>query len=196
MADTAAFYGLVGAIGRALLGAGAAVTAPLLQNRGAARARRWELAEAEVNRLIKIRSSTRTVLQLQAQTVDALAAGRVIATDGFAAAMSAAFSELQEAADGALIDGLLLPLYKGSEFTAYGWTPPPDQETFTSPIVVALQRLGDDICFALDSPAGGVSPATISSLRDQVAEAERLRGELISRLLDRIEMARSRRGAN
>ncbi|MFF9457337.1 hypothetical protein [Streptomyces flaveolus] len=204
MADTAAFYGLVGAIGGALLGAGAAVAAPLLQNRGAERGRHWSLAEAEVNRLIKIRSSTRAVLQLQAQTVDALATGREILPDDFAAAMSAAFSELQEAADGALIDGLVFPQSPGSEITARGWRPrgrrrrrsAPQQYQGESifPIVMCLRRLGDDIRSALDSSAAGASSAAISSLQDQVAEAERLRGELISVLLDRIEMARNRRG--
>ncbi|CCB71111.1 hypothetical protein [Streptantibioticus cattleyicolor] len=206
MADTAAIYGLVGAIGGALLGAGAAVAVPVLQNRSAARARRWTLAEAEITRLVKIRSGVRAVLQLQAEAVDALAAGREVAADGFAAAMSTAFSDLRKAADDALIDGLVIPQSGGGDLPAYGWSPPSGggrigtrgrlhQETITSPIVVTMQRLNDDIRSALDSASEGVSAATVDSLRGQVEEVERLRAELISLLLDRVETARGRTGA-
>ncbi|MCL3998122.1 hypothetical protein [Streptomyces lavenduligriseus] len=198
MADTAALYGLVGAIGGALLGAGAVVAAPLLQNRGAARTRHWGLAEAEVNRLIKIRSSTRAVLYLQSQTVDALAAGREVAPAEFAAAMSSALSVLREAADDALADGLVFPQSPSTrpdpsmrrERRRRGRSMPPPYNV-TSPIVMCLQRLGDDIRSALDSPVGEVSSASITSLRGQVTEAERLREELISLLLDRMERARN-----
>lgn len=198
MADSAAIYGLVGAVGGALLGAAAAVSAPMLQNRGAARARRSAQAEAEVNRLIKIRSSTRAVLRLHAETVDYLASGRGVVRDNVVSAMSRALAELQEAADDALMDGLILPQSSSSAGSPY---PRPGRAAydrpggggFTSPLVVTLHRLDQDIRAALDTGPEGVSSETTTSLLEQVAEAERLRGLLISQLLDRIETARNLR---
>lgn len=194
MADTAALYGLVGAIGGALLGAGAALAVPLLQNKSMVRARNWELADAEINRLIKIRSSTRAVIRIQAQTIAALGAGREVMPESFSPAMSAALSELQEAADAALADGLVFPTLSNGDLSHYE-SRPPQEEVVTSPVLIYLQSLGDDISSAVHSQAGRIAPATISSLEHRIAGAERLRGELISLLLDRVEMARRLRGA-
>ncbi|WP_413809697.1 hypothetical protein [Streptomyces sp. OE57] len=213
MADTAAFYGLVGALGGALLGAGAAVTAPLLQNRNATRDRNRAEAEDEINRLIRVRSSARAVVKLQREAVAALADDHRVEVSEFTSAMSSALDDLQDAADSVLLDGWLIPISDGSlmgrrfrrprvpeprrlfrdELNAYlatnGLTNP-----FALPLT-AFERLGDEIRRAAQARAEGIPVEAIDSLRDQVAEAERLRGVLISEVLDRIERAQRKRSA-
>ncbi|MFH7340653.1 hypothetical protein [Streptomyces sp. KHY 26] len=213
MADTAAFYGLLGALGGALLGAGAAITAPLLQTKNATRDRNRAEAEDEINRLIRVRSSTRAVVKLQRETVAALIDGHGVEVSEFASAMSGALDDLQDAADGVLLDGWLIPISEGSAvtlrrrfrrprvpvprrllrdelhvyLTTNGLTNP-----FAMPLT-ALERLGDEIRRAAQAQTDGIPVEVIDSLRDQVAEAERLRGVLISEVLDRIERAQRKR---
>lgn len=218
MADTAAFYGLLGALGGALLGAGAAITAPLLQNRNATRNRNRAEAEDEINRLIRVRSSTRAVVKLQREAVAALTDGHRIEVSEFTSAMSSALDDLQDAADGVLLDGWLIPISEGSvvtlgrRFRRPRVLRPPESRRLlrdelhvylatrglTSPFALpltALERLGGEIRRAAQVQAEGIPVEVIDSLRDQVAEAERLRGVLISEVLDRIEQAQRKRSS-
>lgn len=215
MADTAAFYGLVGALGGALLGAGAAIMAPLLQNRYATRDRNRAEAEDEMNRLIRVRSSARAVVKLQREAVAALVDGHGVEVSEFASAMSTALGDLQDAADGVLLDGWLIPISEGSVAPlslrlSLFWRPravrPHESRRlrrgelaldladrglpnpFALPLIM-LERLGAEIRRAAQVQAEGIPVDVIESLRDQVAEAERLRGVLISEVLDRIEHA-------
>ncbi|MGW1838549.1 hypothetical protein [Streptomyces sp. NPDC002067] len=64
MADQAALFGLVGALGGAVLGAGGAVVVPLLTRRHAQRDRRRSRAEDEFTRLLGLRQSTRHLQEL------------------------------------------------------------------------------------------------------------------------------------
>ncbi|MFC9261321.1 hypothetical protein ACFT25_16070 [Streptomyces hydrogenans] len=202
MADAAALYGLVGAIGGALLGAGAAVSAALLQSSGARRARRWALADAELNRLVAVRSGTRVVLQLQIEAVEALAAGRVVGADEFAVGMDGAMAGLRRALDEALIDGLLIPQTQGTPLTVgHPWSMrrryrPVHVEygESTAAMVRSLERLGRDIHTVLGSVEQRESQEAIAGLQEQIATAEDLRRHLMSWLLDRVEAARRVQG--
>lgn len=61
--------------------------------------------------------------------------------------------------------------------------------------LTAFERLGGEIRRAAQAQAEGIPAEAIDSLRDQVAEAERLRGVLISEVLDRIERAQRKRSS-
>ncbi|MEV4937368.1 hypothetical protein [Streptomyces zaomyceticus] len=117
--------------------------------------------------------------------------------------MTDALAELRKAVDDALIDGLLVPQSRGTERALGGRSQRgtrgrhPGQLIYdesTLAMIGCLERLGRDIHTALKSSEARTSSETITSLRDKITAAEELRATLMSWLLDRIEVARSRQG--
>ncbi|MFJ2771752.1 hypothetical protein [Streptomyces sp. NPDC087300] len=110
MADTNALYGVAGAIGGALIAGGAAVVGPLLLHRRGARqtgaADTRARIEAEVSRMIRMRSSSRGWLILLEDTARELTEGRAVDAAHFAAAVSTARAELSGALDEGMHDGI------------------------------------------------------------------------------------------
>ena len=128
MADQAALYGLVGAIGGAALGAGAAVVGPMLLHRQQASERRRqearleqrELGQAQLEsereerrsreglaqRLINLRATTRSYQELLQETLLTLQSGREVDLGAFEVDLAATHSALNSAFDEALLDGI------------------------------------------------------------------------------------------
>lgn len=128
MADQAALYGLVGAIGGATLGAGAAVFGPMLLHRQQASERRLQEARLEqreqhqsqleldreerrdreglAQRLINLRATTRSYQELLLETLLELKSGREVDPGAFDGNLAAAHSALNSAFDEALLDGI------------------------------------------------------------------------------------------
>ena len=138
MADQAALYGLVGAIGGAALGAGAAVLGPMLLHRQQASERRRQEARLEereqgqaqlesereerrnregpAQRLISLRATTRSYQELLQETVLALQSGREVDLGVFESDLAAAHSALNSAFDQALLDGIWFAHAKSARF--------------------------------------------------------------------------------
>lgn len=114
MADTAAVYGLVGALGGALLGGAATFAVPVLQNRHTNRARRQSRAEAKFNRLMALRKTTRELVRLLDEEHTSLLAGRAVARDASWPALQAALDAVGDATDSLAIDGLHFTLSSSS----------------------------------------------------------------------------------
>ncbi|MGY3677703.1 hypothetical protein [Streptomyces sp. TE33382] len=114
MADVAAVYGLVGAVGGALLGGTATFAVPMLQNRYADRVRRQSRAEAKFNRLMALRKATRELVRLLDEECASVLAGRGVGPDAAWPALQAALDAVGQAADDLAIDGLHFTLSTSS----------------------------------------------------------------------------------
>ncbi|MCX4482367.1 hypothetical protein OG890_00130 [Streptomyces anulatus] len=98
MADQAALFGLVGALGGAVLGAGAAITSPVLTQRYARRERERARQAEEFHRLLGLRRATRKVQQLL--DPDTMIRGHAPwDAERFSDEMDAALDALRDAAD-------------------------------------------------------------------------------------------------
>ncbi|MFE6904012.1 hypothetical protein ACFVFJ_45655 [Streptomyces sp. NPDC057717] len=121
MADSAAIYGLVGAVGGALIGAGGAVYGPLLlhrrtsqhqqeQSRAQETMRRSEdqavRKDAEVARIINVRATLGGWIGLLQAAFEDLEAGCSVDIDHFDEAIANAREEAGKAIDQALVDGM------------------------------------------------------------------------------------------
>lgn len=114
MADVAAVYGLVGAVGGALLGGTATFAVPVLQNKYTERARRQSRAEATFNRLMALRKATRQLVHLLDEEFTDVLARRGTGPDASWPALQAALDAVGEAADSLAIDGLHFTLSTSS----------------------------------------------------------------------------------
>lgn len=210
MADSAAFYGLIAAIGAALVGAIAAVTAPILQFRGAERLRRRSLADAEIESLVALRRTTRDALAVLSEGVGVLESGGTLDSDAFEESLASALRQVEEAADQAAVHGLVilvsqwdyagpvegrrrsrLSLRQRLARLQRQWPTPltPEQRTLIPFIRDIGARVPGTARLIRDRDTEGLAfPGnTPRSLRLRTQEAERIRGKLIRSLLDRIE---------
>lgn len=202
MADSAALYGLIGAVSGALLGAGAAVMAPFLQIRAAERARRHSRAEAEMGRLLDLRKSTRMAVAHLSETVEALIAGRPPTIEEFVAARQVALNAVEEAAESATMDGLEFALSPGSgqELVQRAVlrrqpAPPSGAAAICDHTQRGRQRSRQCAGGYNGGEPQSLSPEAAEELRWTVTRLEELRGELLSRLLDRMESLREVQGS-
>ncbi|MGW7452439.1 hypothetical protein [Streptomyces sp. NPDC054787] len=191
MADAAALYGLIGAVGGAVLGAGAAVTSSVLQTRTAERVRRRARAESEVGRLLALRKSTRVAVELLSDTVEALMAGRPPTDEEFRSAWQVAFDALRDAAENTAIDGLPFALSRSSGHEMGRRSPGGAQAApngLQLVLVPCIQSVASGITRALrDHRAGMPVERAGNGLRESVALVDDMRGQLLAALLDRME---------
>ncbi|MEV0443748.1 hypothetical protein AB0I84_22665 [Streptomyces spectabilis] len=109
MAD-AALLGSLAAVGGAIIGGTAAIVGPLLLHRRSNETQETErsraIKEAEIERIVRLRTSTREWHELLIDAFDKLKMGVVPEADGFEAGVAAARREVSEAVDAVLHDGL------------------------------------------------------------------------------------------
>ncbi|MET9451821.1 hypothetical protein [Streptomyces cinerochromogenes] len=184
MTDMGAVYGAVGAVGGALIGAGAAVWGPLLVQRGSSReqkeAEARRRAGEEVERIVQIRSTGRAWQDTLERTVQDLEAGRPVDIDRFDETIGGLEREAAAAAYAAAVDGMWVGLGPAEgdyspglvlELLAAG----------TGQVRAAILRLqsgdiGDD-----ERREACAGPA------DAVASARSARAQLNARLAERVE---------
>ncbi|MFF1418381.1 hypothetical protein [Streptomyces sp. NPDC058280] len=124
MADNAALFGLIGAVGGAALGAGAAVIGPMLLHRQQARLHRDEVGrteeredrEALTRRLINVRASTRNYPGFLARSYREISGGNRVSPEVFESDFEAIHSELNSAFDEALLDGIWFAHARAANF--------------------------------------------------------------------------------
>ncbi|GGT57970.1 hypothetical protein GCM10010271_72020 [Streptomyces kurssanovii] len=108
MENGAAFYGLLGAVGGALLGAAATFFTPVLQNWYADQDRRRARAEARFARLMSLRTTTRKVVVLLRAKSELVSRGITLEPEQFRSSVELAMEKAESAADALGGDGLLL----------------------------------------------------------------------------------------
>ncbi|MFF4275008.1 hypothetical protein [Streptomyces sp. NPDC001536] len=121
MADGAAVYGLIGAVGGALLGALGTLSVPLLQNRRTDRERDRSRAEGHFEKLMALRNATRDLVMLLEDTLDQRSesfTGNQFNEDRFRSDIQAAKRKVIAAAEGLWIHGW--------DFRIHNSTPGPD----------------------------------------------------------------------
>ncbi|MGV9565030.1 hypothetical protein [Streptomyces sp. NPDC003480] len=184
MADSSAVYGAVGAIGGALIGAGAAVFGPLLVQRGSSRQQKEaevrNRASEEIERIIQIRSTGRAWQDTLERTVQDLEAGRRVDVDRFDEAINALEREAASAAYAAAADGVWVGLG-------------PAEGDYSPGLVLELLAAGTGQVRAtiLRLQSGEVGPderrEVCAELANAVASARAARARLNARLVERIE---------
>ncbi|MGV9249371.1 hypothetical protein [Streptomyces sp. NPDC003710] len=193
MTDSAAIYGLVGALGGALLGAGAAITAPFLQHRNEKQTRRLTRDEAELARLIALRSTTRAALTVRSKAVGAMKSGKPLNAVELLSALDSTWADVEQAADAAAADGL----YFAMTPTTSGVIPPEEayyRVRIEGRRMDALYAIGEEIYDAAQryQQNGMLPSSSINDLTSQVEMLERWRAELLGGLLDRMVVLRNR----
>ncbi|MGW1364940.1 hypothetical protein ACWCQP_47035 [Streptomyces chartreusis] len=101
-----AIYGLVGALGGALLGAAATISAPIVTGRHARRQEQRARATDEFERLMTLRQSTRELVMLLDRVRDASAGGLRVDIDELRRELAAALKDMRGAADRCEVHGL------------------------------------------------------------------------------------------
>ncbi|MFC8520472.1 hypothetical protein [Streptomyces sp. NPDC057257] len=190
MADSAAIYGLVGALGGALLGAGAATAASLIQHRDVKRTRRLARDDAELTRLVALRSTTRAALRVRSEAVRAMESGKPIDTAKLLSALDSTWVAAEKAADAAAADGLYFVMSTESEDAQFR-RDLRRLARFTGERMGALRTIDENIHAAAQQyqQSGTVPP---DYLADDMRDLERWRAELLGELLDRMDVLRGR----
>ncbi|MFD5848140.1 hypothetical protein [Streptomyces chartreusis] len=101
-----AIYGLVGALGGALLGAAATISAPIVTGRHARRQEQRARATDEFERLMTLRQSTRELVMLLDRVRDASAGKLRVDIDELRRELTAALKDMRDAADRCEVHGL------------------------------------------------------------------------------------------
>ncbi|WP_189870376.1 hypothetical protein [Streptomyces bluensis] len=136
------------------------------------------------------------------ETVEALIAGRPPTIEEFVAARQVALNAVEEAAESATMDGLEFALSPGSgqelvQRAVLRRQPAPPRAQLQ--FAITLREVGNGLVSALGGYNGGepqsLSPEAAEELRWTVTRLEELRGELLSRLLDRMESLREVQGS-
>ncbi|WP_306336767.1 hypothetical protein [Streptomyces sp. KL118A] len=131
MADNAALLGVISAVSGAAIGGISAIVGPLLLHRRGQerenRDRTNEAREAEVSRVVRIRSSTRKWHQILEDTYQDLKDDRTVSLDRFDEVINQVKEEATAALDEALYDGLWV--FGGGrlapeQFEGEGYSPP------------------------------------------------------------------------
>ncbi|GAX58446.1 hypothetical protein [Streptomyces olivochromogenes] len=189
MTDLAAVYGLIGALGGAILGAGATITAPVLLNRSTKRQQQQSDARAEFDRLMSLRRTTRQALLLLGDAYEALLRNEPIDPKEFRAAMSSAQREVRDSADNVERDGLRFVHTRGTPETRYGEGASPEAQSLRN-LAEAMQRMTRSVCMAAGEQ-GGPDRETLELIGRQYNAVEQRRRHLLGALLDRMDMLQS-----
>lgn len=189
MADLAAVYGLVGALGGAALGAGATIAAPVLLNRGSRRQQQRVDAGAEFDRLMSLRSATREALLLLGDAYEALLRDDPVDPKEFRAAMSSAQREVRDRADNVERDGLRFVHTRGTPEARY-WEGASPEALSLRDLTEAMQRMTRSVCEAVGEQ-GGPDRETLELIGRQYSAVEQRRRHLLGALLDRMETLQS-----
>ncbi|WP_406129323.1 hypothetical protein OHQ89_47475 [Streptomyces canus] len=180
-----AVFGLLGALGGALITAAAAYWGPWRVAQAAreeawlvdARARR----DAEISRIILMRTTARTWRDLLADSIAMLGLGVPVDRTSFEEKVTAARNAAQSAFDHALHDGIWIPQGPyGSRFAG------------DHPVMYEFNRLTDLVRSEIETVASGESVGPLERERLQAllraqGEADAARGELSSFFLERLE---------
>ncbi|MFD7921337.1 hypothetical protein ACFV3R_19180 [Streptomyces sp. NPDC059740] len=181
-----AVYGLVGALGGALLTAGVAYWGPLHQQREAARqtaeAQRRTSLEAEVGRLVDIRSTLRTWQRVLDDAFALMVLGAPLDLDEFKAAEAEAKSRALRALDEVMRDGWYIPV------SSYGLPGPSGGPAPHSRLVEVLTEMGQRIRrLGLAGRSVAREEAEAQEFHALSVEAGRERGEMSEIIQDRLE---------
>ncbi|MEW1780122.1 hypothetical protein [Streptomyces sp. NPDC086777] len=184
MADANAIYGAVGAVGGALIGAAAAVIAPVLVQRGSSRnemkAEARRRVGEEVERIIEIRTTGRAWQDTLERAVQDLTADRHVDIDRFDESITALEREAAAAAYAVAVDGVWVGLGPASgdyspgvvlELLAAG----------TGQVRAEILRLQNAQVTAEERREA------CAELAQAVASAKTARAQLNARLVERIE---------
>ncbi|WP_344407143.1 hypothetical protein [Streptomyces longisporus] len=201
MADSAALYGLVGALGGALLGAGAAITAPLLQHKDEKRTRRLARDTAELDRLIALRSTTRAALTLRSEAVRTMENGQPLNVEELLTALDSTWTDATRAADAAAADGLYFAMSPTTVDARWPQRQDGQPERKAGRRMDGLREIDREIRFVaqqyeqretLEPDAIDYLNNQIEDLTRQIRELEQWRAELLGELLDRMDVLRDR----
>ncbi|MCL7377450.1 hypothetical protein [Streptomyces sp. 35G-GA-8] len=207
-----AIYGLLGALGGALVTSAAAFWGPLQIQRRAREeteqraeqertasavrrdAERVEAAareaqtrrEAEINRIIGVRATFRDWSDLLARAIQDLELGRSLSIDDFDIAVASAQNDAQAALDHVLHDGAWIPQ------SNYGFPLRPTDPTLEGQrlrVLTAALKHATSLVRAAVIPGRPFSEAEAEDLRRTLEQADAARGALSTALLNRLEEA-------
>ncbi|WP_405798739.1 hypothetical protein [Streptomyces sp. NBC_01506] len=195
-----AVYGLLGALGGALVTGGATFWGPLQAQRSALRAQRRQAEatmreteaanaevqgranrEAETTRVILMRTTTRTWHDLLARTIQDLKLGRLVDIESFDEAVAIARNSAQSALDHALHDGIWI------HQSGYGYPYPSESGSpEQSRVLHALRRVTEltRVAVIKQEPLDTVRT---EELERALVKADEARGALSAALLNRLE---------
>ncbi|MFE4306680.1 hypothetical protein ACFQ9H_28035 [Streptomyces sp. NPDC056517] len=206
--DTAmseALYGLLGALGGALITGAAAFWGPLQTQRRAFAAERERRSaeqeraataeetaqaqarrEAETTRIIRMRTTTRAWSDFLARAIQDLGLGRPVDADWFDEQALAVRNEAQSALDHALHDGLWI--WQSS----YGWPPQlphPVPPAHSPEQIRVLGALGRATVLTREAVIRGerLDTMRVTALRNALDKADEARGALNAALFNRLE---------
>ncbi|MFE6946426.1 hypothetical protein [Streptomyces chartreusis] len=101
-----AIYGLVGALGGALLGAAATISTPILTSRHARRQEQRARATDEFERLMSLRQATRELAMLLDRAHDSMLNGGRVDTDELRRELNTVLKDMRDAADRCEVHGM------------------------------------------------------------------------------------------
>ncbi|MFF5854448.1 hypothetical protein ACFY8B_02240 [Streptomyces sp. NPDC012751] len=179
-------YGLLGALGGALITAAGAYWGPLrvsaAARRAAAKAEGRARREAETTRIILMRTTTRTWRDLLARTIQDLELGLLVDIAAFDEAVTTARNSAQSALDHALHDGIWI------QQTGYGYPAAPSGPFGPDQlrVLTALGRL-THVTRAAVIRREPLDDDRAEALKRALDAADEARGELSAALLNRLE---------
>ncbi|MGW5731484.1 MULTISPECIES: hypothetical protein [Streptomyces] len=181
-----AIYGLIGALGGAVLGGAATITAPALTGRHVRRQEQRVRDEVEFDRMMDLRVATRDLLLILDEAREAVCRGEPADLSGFRDAVQAT----RKAADRCAMYGLHFS-HTPSTPEMRGWQrPSPETVALRECIDLArrvLRLIRDDVPRA----RGAVDPQLLRRIDITFEGAEDCRRQVLGVLMDRMEELRA-----